>query len=95
MRNITQIQRYGKASLTKAHALKPRAYRRKAAGCVAFTVKSSRADGPSYIVRLAIEGRAVLGDCVEKATGRPCKGFSRQAHCYHVGAALLVTCCKQ
>jgi hypothetical protein len=90
MRNITQIQEYGKTSLAKARALKPRAYQRKAAGCLAFTIRSSRADGPSYTVRLALEGRDVLGDCVEKATGRPCKGFSSTGHCYHVCRALIV-----
>lgn len=90
MTNITQIARYGKNSFAKALRTKPRVYRRKVAGYLAFTIKSSRADGPSYIVRVAIEGQRIMADCVEKTTGEPCEGFSRAGHCYHVGRALLV-----
>jgi hypothetical protein len=88
MQNITQISKYGKNSLSKARQLKPRAYRRRSTGYFSFTIKSSRADGPRYIVRIAIESRRLLAECVDAVTGEPCKGFLHTGHCYHVGRAL-------
>lgn len=90
MTNITQITKYGQNSFAKARAIKPRAYRRKASNYAAFTIKSSRPGGPRYLVRIAIEGRRVMAECVEAATGEPCKGFLHAGHCYHVGRALLL-----
>lgn len=89
MQNITKITKYGKNSFVKARAAKPRVYRRKSA-YAAFTVKSSRASGPRYLVRLAIEGRRIFAECVDAVTGEPCKGFHNTGHCYHVGRAMLI-----
>ena len=90
MQNVTRFAKYGKNSLTKARAVKPRAYRRKTVNYLAFTIKSARANGPRYIVRIAQESRKVLAECVDAATGEPCKGFVFTGHCYHVGRALLL-----
>lgn len=90
MQNVTHFAKYGKNSLIKARATKPRAYRRKVITYMAFTIKSNRAGGPRYVVRIAIESRRVLAECVDAATGDPCKGFSLTGHCYHVGRALTL-----
>jgi hypothetical protein len=90
MQNITNIEKYGQNSFAKARAVKPRAYRRKSVNYFAFTIQSERADGPRYIVRIAIESRSVFAECLEASTGEACKGFSRFGHCYHVGRALLL-----
>lgn len=89
MQDITKIANYGKNSLLKARRTKPRAYRRKTS-YAAFTIKSSRADGPRYLVRILHEGRSVKAECVDVVTGEPCKGFSHAGHCYHVGRALTL-----
>jgi hypothetical protein len=90
MRDITKFETVGRNSLAKARRVKPRAYRRKAAGYLAFTIKSARADGSRYVVRIASEGRKVLAECVDATTGDPCQGFYFSGHCYHVGRALLL-----
>lgn len=90
MQNITQITKYGRNSFSKARQVKPRAYRRKAAGFLSFTIKSSRVNGPRYIVRIVKESRRVLAECVDADTGEPCPGFSHTGHCYHVGRALML-----
>jgi hypothetical protein len=89
MRNITQILKYGQNSFSKARRVKTSA-RRKVADYFAFTVKSSRADGPRYAVRIAKEGRNILGECINLATGELCQGFQHTGHCYHLAKALLL-----
>lgn len=89
MQNITQILRYGQNSFRKARSVNPSA-RRKVADYFAFTIKSSRAGGPHYIVRIAKEGRRMLAECVNGVTGEPCQGFHHAGHCYHLAKALLV-----
>lgn len=90
MKNITQIAKYGKNSFSKAQRVKPRAYRRKSANYFAFTIKSNRADGSRYIVRIASESRRVLAECVNAVTGEACQGFHHTGHCYHLGRALIL-----
>lgn len=90
MQKITGITKYGKNSFTKAQRVKPRAYRRSAVGYLAFTIKSARADGPRYIVRIASESGRVLAECVNAVTGKACQGFSHSGHCYHMGRALIL-----
>lgn len=90
MTNITQIAKYGKNSFTKARRVKPRAYRRKTANYFAFTIKSTSAGGSRYIVRIAVEARRVLAECVNAVTGEPCQGFHFTGHCYHLGRALIL-----
>ena len=90
MQNITRIAKYGKNSFTKARRVKPRAYRRQGLGYLAFTIKSERADGPRYIVRIAHESRRILAECVNAITNEPCQGFQYQGHCYHLGRALIL-----
>jgi hypothetical protein len=90
MRNITRIAKYGKNSFTKAERTKPRAYRRTGLAFLSFTIKSERADGPRYIVRIASESRRILGECVNAATNKPCEGFLYYGHCYHLSRALIL-----
>lgn len=90
MQNITQILKHGQNSFSKARRVKPRAYRRKTANYFAFTIKSSRADGSRYLVRIAKEGRRIMAECVNIITNEPCQGFHYAGHCYHLGRALIL-----
>ena len=87
MKNITQITKYGAASFARAKGLRIR--KRQAQGHLAFTVTGPRS---RHIVRVALEGRKALAECVLADTGAPCKGFTHRSHCRHVGRALLFVC---
>lgn len=87
MRDISKFAKYGKNSIAKADRIKPRAYKRKGTNLAAFTVKGT---GSRYLVRIAYESRRVLGECINLETGRACKGFLFEGHCFHVGRAILL-----
>ena len=87
MKNITQITKYGAASFARAKGLRIR--KRKAESHLAFTVTGSRS---RHIVRVALEGKKALAECVLADSGAACKGFMHRGHCRHVGRALLFVC---